>query len=42
MVQYPVIVIAMVTLGAIGWASSSIIRFVGSLLMKWKVREAGL
>ncbi|MGO9952574.1 MAG: ABC transporter permease [Dissulfurispiraceae bacterium] len=42
MVQYPVIVIAMVTLGSIGWASSSIIRFVGNILMKWKVREAGL
>lgn len=42
MVQYPIIVIAMVTLGFIGWASSAIIRFVGSLLMKWKVREAAL
>ena len=39
MVQYPIIVIAMVTLGFIGWASSALIRFVGSLLMKWKVRE---
>lgn len=39
LVQYPVIVIAMVTLGSIGWASSAIIRFVGTLLMKWKVRE---
>ena len=42
LVQYPVIVIAMVTLGFIGWASSAIIRFVGTLLMKWKVREAAL
>jgi NitT/TauT family transport system permease protein len=40
LVQYPVIVIAMVTLGSIGWASSATIRFVGTLLMKWKVREA--
>ncbi|HTG01140.1 MAG TPA: ABC transporter permease [Nitrospirota bacterium] len=39
LVQYPVIVIAMITLGFIGWASSAAIRFVGSLLMKWKVRE---
>ncbi len=39
MVQYPIIVIAMVTLGFIGWASSAAIRFVGTLLMKWKVRE---
>ena len=42
LVQYPVIVIAMVTLGFIGWGSSALIRFVGTLLMKWKVREAAL
>jgi NitT/TauT family transport system permease protein len=42
MVQYPIIVIAMVTLGFIGWASSATIRFVGNLLMRWKIREAGL
>ena len=42
MVQYPIIVIAMVTLGFIGWASSAAIRFVGTLLMKWKVREITL
>jgi NitT/TauT family transport system permease protein len=42
LVQYPVIVIAMVTLGFIGWASSALIRFIGTLLMKWKVREAVL
>jgi NitT/TauT family transport system permease protein len=42
MVQYPIIVIAMVTLGFIGWASSAMIRLVGTLLMKWKVREAAL
>ena len=42
MVQYPIIVIAMVTLGFIGWASSALIRFVGNLLMKWKIREAAL
>jgi len=40
MVQYPVIVIAMVTLGVIGWLSSAIIRVVGDRLMQWKVREA--
>jgi NitT/TauT family transport system permease protein len=39
MVQYPVIVIAMVTLGVIGWLSSAIIRMVGDRLMQWKVRE---
>jgi NitT/TauT family transport system permease protein len=40
LVQYPVIVIAMVTLGVIGWASSAMIRFVGTLLMKWQTRES--
>jgi NitT/TauT family transport system permease protein len=40
MVQYPVIVIAMVTLGVIGWLSSALIRMVGDRLMQWKVREA--
>ena len=39
MVQYPVIVIAMVTLGVIGWLSSALIRTVGDRLMQWKVRE---
>ena len=39
MVQYPVIVIAMVTLGVIGWLSSALIRVVGDRLMQWKVRE---
>jgi NitT/TauT family transport system permease protein len=39
MVQYPVIVIAMVTLGVIGWLSSSLIRMAGDRLMQWKVRE---
>lgn len=42
LVQYPVIVIAMVTLGVIGWASSALIRFVGTLLMKWQARESTL
>jgi len=40
MVQYPVIVIAMVTLGVIGWLSSALIRMLGDRLMQWKVREA--
>lgn len=39
LVQYPVIVIAMVTLGVIGWLSSALIRLVGNRLMQWKVRE---
>lgn len=39
MVQYPVIVIAMVTLGVIGWFSSALIRLAADRLMQWKVRE---
>jgi NitT/TauT family transport system permease protein len=39
MVEYPVIVIAMVTLGVIGWLSSALIRAAGNRLMQWKVRE---
>ena len=38
--QYPVIVIAMVTLGVIGYIYSAIIRLVGTLLMRWAVKEA--
>jgi len=40
MVQYPVIIIAMITLGVVGSFSSVIIRMVGNRLMQWKVREA--
>jgi NitT/TauT family transport system permease protein len=40
LVQYPVIIIAMITLGVIGSLSSLIIRLVGDKLMQWKVREA--
>jgi len=38
--QYPVIVIAMVTLGVVGYLYSALIRLVGSMLMRWTVREA--
>jgi NitT/TauT family transport system permease protein len=37
--QYPVIVIAMVTLGVVGYLYSALIRLVGSMLMGWTVRE---
>ena len=40
LVQYPVIIIAMITLGVIGSFSSLLIRLVGDKLMQWKVREA--
>ena len=41
LVQFPVIVIGMVTLGFVGWSCSSIIRVVGNKLMAWKVRSEG-
>jgi len=40
MVQYPIIIIAMITLGVVGSLSSVVIRMVGNRLMQWKVREA--
>ncbi len=38
-VEQPVLIIAMVTLGFLGWASSALIRMVGRRLMQWQVRE---
>lgn len=40
-VRYPTIVIGMVTLGAVGWATSAMVRGAGSVLMRWRVRELG-
>jgi NitT/TauT family transport system permease protein len=37
--QYPVIVIAMVTLGIVGYLYSAIIRAVGRMLMTWTTRS---
>jgi NitT/TauT family transport system permease protein len=39
LIQYPVIVIGMVTLGIVGWGSSAIVRAVGRKLMAWRERE---
>jgi NitT/TauT family transport system permease protein len=41
LIQYPVIVIGMVTLGVIGWGSSAIVRAAGRKLMVWRERELG-
>jgi NitT/TauT family transport system permease protein len=38
-VQYPVLVIAMITLGFLGWFSSGLVRLAGRRLMQWQVRE---
>ena len=37
--QEPVLIIAMITLGFLGWFSSALIRLVARRLMQWQVRE---
>jgi NitT/TauT family transport system permease protein len=38
-VQYPTLVIAMFTLGAVGYSSSALVRLVGERLMVWRMRQ---
>jgi NitT/TauT family transport system permease protein len=42
MVQYPTIVIGMLTLGFLGYATSALVRFVGERLTAWRARDLGL
>jgi NitT/TauT family transport system permease protein len=42
MVQYPTIVIGMLTLGVVGYTTSAAVRFVGSLLMGYRARVLAL
>ena len=42
MVRYPTIVIGMVTLGAVGYVTSAVVRLVGDYMMQWRVRELAL
>lgn len=42
MVQYPTIVIGMLTLGVVGHATSAAVRLCGRLLMGWRARALGL
>ena len=42
MVRYPTIVIGMVTLGAVGYVTSAMVRMVGDHMMQWRVRELAL
>ncbi len=42
MVRYPTIVIGMITLGAVGYATSAMVRVVGDHLMQWRTRELAL
>jgi ABC-type nitrate/sulfonate/bicarbonate transport system permease component/CRP-like cAMP-binding protein len=41
-VRYPTIVIGMITLGAVGYVTSAIVRMVGDQMMQWRVRELAL
>jgi ABC-type nitrate/sulfonate/bicarbonate transport system permease component len=40
-VRYPTIVIGMATLGAVGWATSAMVRGAGQVLMRWRSRGQG-
>lgn len=42
MVRYPTIVIGMITLGAVGYITSALVRILGDYLMQWRVRELAL
>ncbi len=42
MVRYPTIVIAMATLGLVGYLTSAAIRMLGDYMMQWRTRELAL
>ncbi len=42
MVRYPTIVIGMITLGAVGYVTSAMVRIAGDYMMQWRVRELAL
>lgn len=42
MVSYPTIVIGMITLGAVGYITSALVRIAGNYMMQWRVRELAL
>jgi NitT/TauT family transport system permease protein len=42
MVRYPTIIIGMITLGAVGYLTSALVRIVGDYMMQWRVRELAL
>jgi len=42
MVRYPTIVIGMITLGAVGYVTSALVRLAGDYLMQWRLRELAL
>jgi len=42
MIEYPKIIIGMITLGVIGYSTSALVRLAGDYLMQWRVRELAL
>lgn len=42
MVRYPTIIIGMITLGAVGYLTSALVRIAGDYMMQWRVRELAL
>jgi len=42
MVRYPTIVIGMITLGLVGYATSMMVRVAGDFMMRWRTRELAL
>ena len=42
MIEYPKIIIGMITLGVIGYSTSAMVRMLGDYLMQWRVRELAL
>ena len=42
MIEYPKIIIGMITLGVVGYITSAMVRMMGDYLMQWRVRELAL
>ena len=42
MIEYPKIIIGMITLGVIGYSTSAMVRVAGDYMMQWRVRELAL
>ncbi len=42
MIEYPKIIIGMITLGIVGFATSAMVRAAGDYMMQWRVRELAL
>jgi ABC-type nitrate/sulfonate/bicarbonate transport system permease component len=42
MVQYPTMVIGMITLGLVGYLTSAGVRIIGNYMMQWRARELAI